>query len=67
MGGIHSELAEKVDHALREVKAAVRDLTVTVFCLRQAEALRSIDRAKASLAHVLQLRNRENKKNAACD
>jgi hypothetical protein len=43
-----------IDHALQEVQAARRDLTITGFCMRQAEALRRMDRARASLAYVLQ-------------
>jgi hypothetical protein len=34
---------------------------MTSFCLQQAEALRRIDRAKASIADLVQSRNRENK------
>jgi hypothetical protein len=54
--GINSEpaqmdnIAEAIDQVLREVQAARRDIGVTSFCLQQAEALRRIDRAKASIA-----------------
>jgi hypothetical protein len=63
MSGIHPEPAEKdnvaeaIDHVLHEVDAARRDLSMTRFCLQQAEALRRIDRAKASLADLVQSRN----------
>ena len=66
MSGIHPEptekdnVAEALDQVLDEVQAARRDLLVTRFCLRQAEALRRIDRAKASLADLVQSRNRKN-------
>ena len=62
MSGIHPEPAEKrgaaeaLDQVLDEVEAARRDLRVTRFCLQQAEALRRIDRAKASLASLVQSR-----------
>jgi len=62
MSGIHPEppekdnVAEALDQVLDEVAAARRDLRVTRFCLRQAEALRRIDRAKASLAGLVQPR-----------
>jgi hypothetical protein len=46
-------LNEAIDHALHEVQAARRDLTLTAFCVQQAEALRRLDRAKASLADLL--------------
>lgn len=65
--GINSEpaqmdnVAEAIDHALREVQAARRDIGVTSFCLQQAEALRRIDRAKASIADLVHSRSRENK------
>jgi hypothetical protein len=65
MSGIHSEpvekdnVAEAIDHVLQEVDAARRDLSMTRFCLQQAEALRRIDRAKASLADLVQSRNRK--------
>jgi hypothetical protein len=66
-GGINSEpadvdnVAEAIDQVSREVQAARRDVGVTSFCLQQAEALRRIDRAKASIADLVQSRNRENK------
>ncbi|AHY52479.1 hypothetical protein [Bradyrhizobium japonicum] len=41
------------DHALLEVQAARRDLSLTAFCVRHAEALRRMDIAKTSLAHLL--------------
>ena len=47
-------VTEAIDHALQEVQAARRDLTLTAFCVRHAEALRRIDRAKARLAYLLQ-------------
>jgi hypothetical protein len=65
MSGIHLEPAEKdnvaeaIDHVLHEVDAARRDLSMTRFCLQQAEALRRIDQAKASLADLVQSRNRK--------
>ncbi|GLR88340.1 hypothetical protein [Bradyrhizobium iriomotense] len=43
-----------IDDALHEVQAARRDLTITGFCVRQAETLRRIGRARASLAYLLQ-------------
>jgi hypothetical protein len=52
-------LNEAIDHALHEVQAARRDLTLTAFCVRQAEALRKIDRAKASIADLVQSRSRK--------
>ena len=61
---IRSEPAEQdnvaaaIDHALHEVQAARRDLSMTSFCLQQAEALRRIDRAAASIADLMQSRNR---------
>ena len=67
VAGIRSEPAEKdnvaeaIDHALHEVRAARRDLSMTGFCLRQAEALRRIDRAAASLADLMQPRNPQRK------
>ena len=63
MISIHSEPAEKdnvteaIGYALHEVQAARRDLTITAFCMRQAEMLRRIDRAKASLADLVQSRD----------
>ena len=62
MSGIHPEpvekdnVAEALDQVLDEVEAARRDLRITRFCLQQAEALRRIDRAKASLAGLVQSR-----------
>ena len=35
--------------------------SLTSFCLQQAEALRRIDRAKGTLANLVQSRNRQNK------
>jgi hypothetical protein len=70
MSGIHPEPAEKdsvveaIDHVLHEVQAARRDLRMTRFCLQQAEALRRIDQAKASLADLTQSRNRKNKQSS---
>ena len=64
---VHPELAEKdnvaeaIDQVLDEVRAARRDLRVTGFCLQQAEAVRRIDRAKASIADLAQSRNRKSK------
>ena len=52
-------LNEAVDHALHEVQAARRDLTLTTFCVRQAEARCRLDRAKASLADPKQSRNHD--------
>jgi len=57
MSGIDPEperdnVAEAFDQVLDAVLAARRDLNVTRFCLQQAEALRRIDRAKASLARI---------------
>ena len=51
--------AEVINHVLREVQAAQRDIGVTSFCLQQAEALRRIDKAKASIADLVHSRNRE--------
>jgi hypothetical protein len=70
MSGIHPEPAEKdsvaeaIDHVLHEVQAARRDLRMTRFCLQQAEALRRIDQAKASLADLTQSQNRKNKQSS---
>ena len=50
-------VAEATERLLHEVQAARRDLRVTGFCLQQSEALRRIDRAKASFADLLQPRN----------
>jgi hypothetical protein len=66
---IHSEpakednVAEAIGDVLHEVQAARRDLRLTGFCLRQVEAIRRIDRAKASFADLVS-RNRGNKNNA---
>ena len=57
-------VAEAIDHVLREVRAARRDLHMTGFCLQQAEALRRIDRTKASLADLVQSLDRKNKHSA---
>ena len=60
-----SELAEEdnvadaIGRVLDEVRAARRDLRVTGFCLQQAEAVRRIDRAKASIAELAQPQNRK--------
>ena len=54
-------IAEAINHVLREVRAARRDLQMTGFCLQQAEAFRRIDRAKASLLDLVECRNRQNK------
>lgn len=65
--GIGSEPAEKnnvgeaLDHVLHEVLAARRDLSMTRFCLQQAEAVRRIDRAATTLADLMQSGNRINK------
>jgi hypothetical protein len=65
VGGINSELAgmdnvaEAIDRVSREVQAARRDVGMTSFCLQHAEALRRIDRAKASISDLVQSRNRE--------
>jgi hypothetical protein len=48
--------AEAIERLLHEVQAARRDLHVTGFCLKQSEAVRRIDRAKASLADLMQPR-----------
>ena len=49
-------VAEAIDHVLHEVQAARRDLRMTRFFLQQAEALRRIERAKASLADLATVR-----------
>ena len=49
-------VAEAINQLLHQVQAARRDLRMTGFCLQQAEALRRIDRAKASLADLVQSR-----------
>lgn len=53
-------VAEAIDRVLHEVEAARRDLRMTGFCLRQAEAIRKIERAKARVADLVQSRNRQN-------
>jgi hypothetical protein len=73
MSGIHSEPTERddvaaaIDQVLHEVDAARRDLSMTRFCLQQAEALRRIDRAKASLADLVQSRNRKKSTRRECE
>ena len=47
-------VAEAIERLLHEVQAARRDLRVTGFCLEQSEAIRRIDRAKASLDDLMQ-------------
>ena len=65
MSEIHPEPAEKdivaeaIDLVLHEVEAARRDLGMTRFRLQQAEALRRFDRAKVSVAGLVQPRNRK--------
>jgi hypothetical protein len=64
VAGVHSEaekdnIPEAIDNALHEVQAARRDLRMTAFCLQQAEVIRRIDRARASLADLAQFRNRK--------
>jgi hypothetical protein len=49
-------VAEAIDHVLREVEAARFDLGMTRFRLEQAEALRRFDRAKVSVADLVQSR-----------
>ncbi len=56
-------VAEAIDDVLHEVQAAQRDLRLTGFFLRQVEAIRRIDRAKADFADLVS-RNRGNKNNA---
>jgi hypothetical protein len=58
------KVADAIDHVLHELQAARRDLRMTGFCLQQAEALRRIDRTKASLADLVQSLNRKNKHSA---
>ena len=53
--------AEAIDRLLHEVQAARRDLRLTGFCLKQSEAVRRIDRAKANLADLMQPRNPQRK------
>jgi hypothetical protein len=73
LAGVESEPAEKdnvaqaIDHALHEVQAARRDLRITGFCLQQAEALRRIDRAKASLSDLAQFRNGKTSTRRRCE
>ena len=58
------DVAEAINHALHEVEAALRELKLTGFYLQQVEAFRRIDRAKASLGHLVQsspLRNRKSR------
>ena len=65
MSEIHPEpvekdiVAEAIDLVLHEVEAARRDLSMTRFRLQQAEALRRFDRAKVSVAGLVQPRNRK--------
>jgi len=49
-------LAEAIDHLLHEVEALRVDLGTTRFSLQQAEALRRFDRAKVSVADLVQSR-----------
>jgi hypothetical protein len=49
-------VAEAIDHVLHEVEAARFDLRMTRFRLQQAEALRRFDRAKVSVADLVQSR-----------
>ena len=58
------KVADAIDHVLHELQAARRDLRMTGFCLQQAEALRRIDRTKASLADLVQSLDRKNKHSA---
>ena len=58
------KVADAIDHVLHELQAARRDLRMTGFWLQQAEALRRIDRTKASLADLVQSLNRKNKHSA---
>ena len=48
------DVVEAIDHALHEVHAARRDLSITGFCMRQAELLRRIDQAQAHLVDLVQ-------------
>jgi hypothetical protein len=57
---------EAIDRALHEVQAARRDLTITGFCMRQAEAIRRLDRARANLADLVQSGSRKNKHSPTC-
>jgi len=73
VSGIHPEPAEKdnvaeaIDHVLHEVEAARRDLSMTRFCLQQAEVLRRIDRAKANIPGLMQSRTRKKGTRRACE
>ena len=61
------DVGEAINHVLHEVEAALRELKLTGFYVQQVEALRRIDRAKASFGHLVhssRLRNCENKKDA---
>ena len=49
-------VAEAIDHVLHEVEALRVDLGITRFRLQQAEALRRFDRAKVSVADLVQSR-----------
>jgi hypothetical protein len=60
----NDKVADAIDHVLHELQAARRDLRMTGFCLQQAEALRRIDRTKASLADLVQSLDRKNKHSA---
>jgi hypothetical protein len=62
----NDNVAEAIQHVLRAVEAARRDLRMTGFCLQQSEALRKIDRTKASLADLLQSLNHKNKPTGVC-
>jgi hypothetical protein len=46
-------VAQAIDDVLHEVQAAQRDLHLTGFFLRQVEAIRRIDRARASFADLV--------------
>ena len=63
MSEIHPEpaenVAEAIGHLLHEVEAARRDLSMTGFRLQQAEALRRFDRAKVSVAVLVEPRKRK--------
>jgi hypothetical protein len=73
VAGIKSEpaetddVAEAIDQLLHEVQAARRDLRMTGFCLQQAEALRRIDRTKASLADLVQSGDRKANTRRLCE
>jgi len=49
-------VAEAINHLLHEVEALRVDLVMTRFRLEQAEALRRFDRAKVSVADLVQSR-----------